>query len=1729
MQIENLSDVKKQSVVIESDYYLLSIKELNEGTLVFRAYSLNYFGALARKSLESGIFRNNQFYSDRKLIDGWLIEEFLIPSPSIKSFIDLGYQLPKYATQVIDDLHIVLKEASKERSLLIGNLASECFVDIDTGQSYLLPMHRFKIGDRTSASSLHDELPENFLQDCAPDVLQNPQLCSEKASYLYSLAVQFGNIVLGEKNQCFYKKFESEKLLIQHKKSISDFKARLDSVISNLYRDSFFMSSMGQRNSDFHYLRNEFLQAMNRLENKKSDVDLLYRLSSTYYFGNIRSQLNEIVEFKVNNIENRVGGLLVVKGQTGSGKNILIDELISTIKSNNLYVLSLHEETREYESELNPMYEVLHKLISRLTKVVLSQEEENRVLFNEKFQTYFPYLVTLNSEAVLLDPELEKENLEKGAGSLSDRELLVLARDILSFLTSTGLYVLIRIDADFKVGMSRARSNTSDISDLCRSLPVGIIGSYNEEGSEYNLGYRLADVQVKLTKLLPIQKLNTEDIKRYLDILGMTDSKKSELVSNKLVQLSKGKMGTLRELIIYSIGNSYIEIKENGDLNWNIEDLSSKFLGEDSDRIGLEILKKLSVEEGTMLKRLALVKSGLPSLVIAEGLEHYGKTGLLNLEKLGLIQSREFSINKEESYVLPNSLVRSEILSNLDRRERIFLSIQLARSIGQSSARDQLVEQEADLWTKTIDYVVGDNDRERALDSLVRLGKRYFRISDFKHAKKYISLGEKLFSDMETHNQELKLELYNVLAAIEFRLGNVDESIRIYSVLTEEADGLAKRVSLRNEMIEQFMLMGKLEEAIKFTKENFKELDFDANSFVNSFDVFRYFFKVFFGIGAKRHLVKEKNIDIDQKHRLELIIETIMKSISAYYIVDQKKFLSLMVATKKLCDQLGTTTFLPITYLSNAVISLNAFKNQKVAKRYFDVASDLAKEMGNSLVRSRVKSIKGILMDTMVLPDSELDRVFGEHSKESFIARDEQIHVYVEMVRIITMILSGRKNFERIQKELQSFQYQCITSNRGSALRSIQCVSWFLSFSLGELTDDQRREQLKYEGVLRAHKDSMGGFVFHLLMGIQYCFERNYFQANKHLSRCLSKEFISFSGPFEHFILFYNLICLSKVKTTANIGLKIKYTFLEYELLKKFNSIYKMNPSKFLAKKLYLTQAARGLGNKQRSFENLEEALYLLEESKDGLSAMIVAENLASCLVERKQHFRASKYLEQALTFSEKLGFQWFSDALVQGFSVGESFPVNNELSENMLPSNYQWSSIIKLVQEVGGESSSIKSLGRVLEFICSVTNSERGLFLIPKENGKEWELKSLFDKGEVELDLTKNNSTNLDDLCSMEVVNYSFELGRNLILDNAHQDSSFMDDLYVQEYSIKSIFCMPILVSSKPVGIVYIENNTLPNVYRGIGIEVPSLLASLGFSILEKAELYNNLEKKVVERTSSLDKAQKELTESAYQAGMAEVATETIHNLGNLLNSLSLESEDIVDKARELLDGRIVSFREILTKKRNGEKLSFSDEEFIEYSIELADYLVKEMEGMESLGDKAISRIGMIKNSIQSQQEFSKSSGFEEEVYFNDLISQVIEVLKPAAVKKRISVSVDVGEGLYVLAVRSKIAQVLLNILKNAYDAFDGSSQESPKVSIRVFISGDSEVYLEISDNGIGIDEENQKRIFEYGFTTKDNGHGFGLHSVAMMAEDMGGSIKINSAGIGKGSTFTLIFKSKT
>jgi signal transduction histidine kinase len=155
-------------------------------------------------------------------------------------------------------------------------------------------------------------------------------------------------------------------------------------------------------------------------------------------------------------------------------------------------------------------------------------------------------------------------------------------------------------------------------------------------------------------------------------------------------------------------------------------------------------------------------------------------------------------------------------------------------------------------------------------------------------------------------------------------------------------------------------------------------------------------------------------------------------------------------------------------------------------------------------------------------------------------------------------------------------------------------------------------------------------------------------------------------------------------------------------------------------------------------------------------------------------------------------------------------------------------------------------------------------------------------------------------------------------------------------------------------------------------------------------------------------------------------------------------------------------------------------------------------------------------------QQDYARLGGIAEVVDVPSLVENSVRLIEAALTRHGIVISRDVESVPTIITDKHRVLQILVNLIRNAKDACQASFCTEKRVTVRIS-SGGLGVQIRVADNGVGIAPENMTRIFNHGFTTKKDGHGFGLHSGALTARELGGELRVESGGPGLGAAFTL------
>jgi signal transduction histidine kinase len=276
----------------------------------------------------------------------------------------------------------------------------------------------------------------------------------------------------------------------------------------------------------------------------------------------------------------------------------------------------------------------------------------------------------------------------------------------------------------------------------------------------------------------------------------------------------------------------------------------------------------------------------------------------------------------------------------------------------------------------------------------------------------------------------------------------------------------------------------------------------------------------------------------------------------------------------------------------------------------------------------------------------------------------------------------------------------------------------------------------------------------------------------------------------------------------------------------------------------------------------------------------------------------------------------------------------------------------------------------------------------------------------------------------------------------------------------------------------------------------------------------------------AELENLQRQLVDASREAGMAEIATSVLHNVGNVLNSINVSTGLVVASVKKsrapslarvviLLQEHAQDLGAFITQDSRGKHVPA-------HLAQLAEHLQAEQEANVRELELLRRNVDHVKEIVALQQNYASFGGVKEMNNVVDLVEDSLRINEGALSRHEVEVVREFGSVPTLNVEKHKILQILVNLLRNAKYACHDSGRADKRLTVRV-ANGEGRIRISVIDNGVGIPPENLTRIFNHGFTTRKDGHGFGLHSGALAAQEMGGSLTVHSDGPGQGAAFTL------
>lgn len=491
-----------------------------------------------------------------------------------------------------------------------------------------------------------------------------------------------------------------------------------------------------------------------------------------------------------------------------------------------------------------------------------------------------------------------------------------------------------------------------------------------------------------------------------------------------------------------------------------------------------------------------------------------------------------------------------------------------------------------------------------------------------------------------------------------------------------------------------------------------------------------------------------------------------------------------------------------------------------------------------------------------------------------------------------------------------------------------------------------------------------------------------------------------------------------------------------------------------------------------------------------------------------------------------------------------------NKMADALLKRNNILESVRFAAYHFLQDQSWQESIVKVLEDIGNAAGISRAVFhAVLKDDSGAFGTKKRFEWAAPGISSEQEASeTNMISFEKRGVGHWVDILSKGRTLSVSLEDCSEVEQALLEYSKIQSVILIPVFVENHWWGVFALEE--CDQVREWIAAEIScfhALADMLGATVARQGfqkDLINardNLEVQVQQRTreledqidakqkalSDLSVAQTSLLEASRAAGMAEVATGVLHNVGNVLNSVNVSATLILDTLRESRTGNVLKIAQMmdLPPEELSQFLAWDKkgQQIPKYLTSLGNALADEHGRLFSETQALADRIEHIKEIVAMQQNYGRVLGISETIPPEKLMEDALMLNHGALVRHNVAVKKAYEDLPDLVVDKHKVLQILLNFINNAKYACSENGKEEKFITLGIYKGQDSTVCFSVTDNGIGIESKNLTRIFQHGFTTRKSGHGFGLHSGALAAKEMGGRLWAESKGPGQGAVFTL------
>jgi signal transduction histidine kinase len=442
---------------------------------------------------------------------------------------------------------------------------------------------------------------------------------------------------------------------------------------------------------------------------------------------------------------------------------------------------------------------------------------------------------------------------------------------------------------------------------------------------------------------------------------------------------------------------------------------------------------------------------------------------------------------------------------------------------------------------------------------------------------------------------------------------------------------------------------------------------------------------------------------------------------------------------------------------------------------------------------------------------------------------------------------------------------------------------------------------------------------------------------------------------------------------------------------------------------------------------------------------------------------------------------------------------------------------ILRASQALSTERNTASLKARVEEVVANIAGATKVVLALWDEGIRDWAV-----PGE---NAPEGVAQGAAHVAPVSALSYAKLTGKSLFLANAIADDRFSRDPYFRDLERCELLVVPILNQGAVLGMLILENRTSRSAFSMTRAEAVVLIAGQLAISLAAAQMFERMERQISDQAVQLRDTQLQLQSEARRAGMAQIATNVLHNVGNVLTSVNVSAHVLTTHVRHSPASRVGDLAQLMNEQAGQLETFFGaggrGRLLPAYLRDLAQALGAEREQLLAELDRLCASVDHIKNVIAMQQSYAGAGRLLEPARISDVVDDALRIQEASMSRHSVQVLRDYAPVDVVPLDKTRVMQILVNLLENARQAMDEvEGERHMKLVVR---QEAGHLMVSVGDCGCGISAENLQRIFSHGFTTKVGGHGFGLHSCAIAAQELGGTLSAHSEGVGTGATFVL------